>query len=110
MLMLVARGSSLAVAVGTVIPVITGAMADPAFVVPDILLAVLLVVGALLPDRFARPVLRAGNFYALGVFSVALFGQFAAVGGATPMLALAMVAAGLNLVLLGLNPEAPLVL
>ena len=110
MLMFVARGSSLAVAVGTVIPVITGAMADPAFVVPDILLVVLLVAGALLPDRFARSVLRAGNLYALGVFSVALFGQFAAEGGATPMLALAMVAAGLNLVLLGLNPEAPRVL
>ncbi|MBL0967589.1 MAG: hypothetical protein IBJ02_00555 [Brevundimonas sp.] len=110
MLMFVARGSSLAVAVGTVIPVITGAMADPAFVVPDVLLAVLLVVGALLPDRFARPMLRAGNLYALGVFSVALFGQLAAVGGATPMLALAMVAAGLNLVLLGLNPEASRVL
>ena len=110
MLMFVARGSSFAVGVGTVIPVVTGAMADPAFVVPDVLLAVLLVVGALLPDRFARPMLRAGNLYALGVFSVALFGQLAAVGAATPMLALAMVAAGLNLVLLGLNLEAPAVL
>lgn len=110
MLMLVARGSSLAIAVGTVIPVVTGAMADPAFVVPDILLALLLAVGALMPGRRVRSVLRAGNIFALGVFSVALFGQLAAVGAATPMLALAIVAAGLNLVLLGLNLEAPAVL
>lgn len=110
MLTLVARGSSLAVAVGTAIPIITGAMADPAFVVPTVLLAVLLTVGALLPGPRARSVLWAGAIFALGVFSVALCAQLAAVGAATPILSLAMTAVVLNLVLLGLNPEAPRVL
>lgn len=106
MLMLVLRGSSLAVAVGTVIPIITGAMSDPAFVVPDILLALPLVVGALLPDKGARILLTGANAYALGIFSVAIATRLATVGAPSAMLVLAVIAAALNMVLIALIARA----
>jgi hypothetical protein len=110
MLMLVVRGSSLAIAVGTLVPIATGAMADPAFVIPDMVLVAMLAIGSLLPMKGARIVLTGANAYALGILGVAAVTGLSRVGGASLTVVFAAVAAGLNLVLIGLNRRPPRVL
>lgn len=110
MLMLVVRGSSLAIAVGALVPIITGTMADPAFVMADLVLVAMLSIGALLPTKGARIVLTAANAFALGILGVAVAIGLSRVGGPSLTVVLSAIAAGLNLVLIGLNRRPPQVL
>jgi len=110
MLMLVVRGASLAIAVGTLVPIVAGTMADPAFVIPDLVLVAMLAIGALLPMKGARIALTGANAYALGILGVAAATGLSSVGDPSLTVVLAAIAAGLNLVLIGLNRRPPQVL
>jgi hypothetical protein len=79
--MRVARVLAVLTAVGTAAYMLTGLMTDPMFYVPDTVLTVLLLVGAVLPvARGARGTLLMANGFALGVFSVAASGMVIASG------------------------------
>lgn len=104
MLQLAARALAIGVAVGTAVPVITGAMDDPRFMLADLVLALALTMAATMPWRLARPGLLAGFGYALGVFSIALAGL---TGGPSPVLLVAFAASLAGLGLAALMPAHP---
>jgi hypothetical protein len=96
-----------ATALIAVVNIAVGAMTDPDFLVPDLLLAALLAATALVPARLGvTTLLGAALAFALGVFSVALSGQVVA-GETNVGLAALMVADLAALAGLGLRASRP---
>lgn len=76
-MLMIARVVAALTALIAVVNIGVGAMTDPDFLLPDVLLAGLLIVAALLPARReAAPALIAALAFALGVFGVALSVQW----------------------------------
>lgn len=75
-MLLFARLVAALTAIIAIVNIAVGAMTDPDFLVPDILLAILLAAAALTPARWGAPVvLIASLAFALGVFGVAVSAQ-----------------------------------
>jgi hypothetical protein len=85
--------------------VLIGRMTIHEFIVADLIIGGLLILGALWPAR--RPawlMMTVGNAYALGVFTVALARQLGPVPPVNPPLVVVMITAGLGLIGLSLSP------
>ena len=72
-MLMFARVVAALTAIVAVVNIAVGAMTDPDFLIPDLLLSALLIVAALLPSaRHAAIALIAALAFALGVFGVAV--------------------------------------
>ncbi len=95
------------VGVVTALNVALGLMRDPNFIVPDYLLAAILIGGAIIPGwPRAAPILLTGSAFATGVFSVAASTYVTAGNPVTPGLLIALLVSAAIMVWLARRPAA----